>query len=62
MKEPTAFRMDSAVMAAMRTLKARDGIPFSVQVDRALRAYLETRGITTKADRTRAARKRPTRT
>jgi len=53
-KELTAFRMEPKIMDAMRRLKDRDGIPFSVQVDRALRAFLDAKGIgvdTSKAHR-----------
>ena len=44
-KELTAFRIDPKLMDAMRRLKDRDGVPFSVQVDRALRAWLEQKGV-----------------
>jgi hypothetical protein len=44
-KELTAFRIEPNIMEAMRRLKDRDGVPFSVQVDRALRAWLEEKGI-----------------
>ena len=44
-KELTAFRIDPKIMDAMRRLKDRDGVPFSVQVDRALRAWLEEKGV-----------------
>jgi hypothetical protein len=44
-KELTAFRIEPKIMDAMRCLKDRDGVPFSVQVDRALRAWLEEKGV-----------------
>jgi hypothetical protein len=44
-KALTAFRIESKIMDAMRRLKDRDGVPFSVQVDRALRAWLEEKGV-----------------
>jgi hypothetical protein len=50
-KELTAFRVAPELMAAMRRVKDRDGVPISVQVDKALRAWLTARG----------ALKRPTR-
>ena len=60
-KAMAAFRMAPDLMAAMRELKARDGVPQSEQIDRALRAWLPTKGIAIgKADRKRtSARKRP---
>jgi hypothetical protein len=44
-KELTAFRMAEEVMNGMRLVKDRDGIPMSVQIDRALRAGLEKKGV-----------------
>ena len=46
-KELTAFRMAPDIMKGMRALKARDGIPVAVQVDRAVRAYLKTKSVKT---------------
>ena len=45
-KELTAFRIEPAVMAGLRRVKDRDGVPLSVQVDRALRAWLKAKGVT----------------
>jgi hypothetical protein len=53
-KELTAFRMSPELMQAMRALKEKDGIPVAVQVDRAVRAYLKSKGIATESDRKRA--------
>ena len=47
-KELTAFRVDADIMEGLRRVKARDGVPLSVQVDRALRAWLEEKGVTLK--------------
>jgi hypothetical protein len=44
-KELTAFRIDPAVMEGLRHVKERDGVPLSVQVDRALRAWLKLRRV-----------------
>ena len=44
-KELTAFRIETDVMEGLRRVKDRDGVPFSVQVDRALRAWLKAKGI-----------------
>lgn len=56
-----AFRMAPELMEAMRTVKEKDGVPVSEQIDRAVRAWLEARGITVnKTERKRAdTRKRP---
>ena len=35
-------------MDALRRVKDRDGVPLSVQVDRALRAWLEKKGVAVK--------------
>jgi hypothetical protein len=58
-KELTAFRIDPDVMEGLRLVKDRDGMPLSVQVDRALRAWLESKGAVKKTERKRVvARKR----
>ena len=43
-KEMTAFRIEPEIMDGLRRVKDRDGVPLSVQVDRALRAWLEKKG------------------
>ena len=64
--EQTAFRLDMDLMEGLRTVKERDGIPISEQVRRAVKAWLESKGVeagrktSEKAGRKRAAtRKRP---
>ena len=47
-KELTAFRVEADIMEGLRRVKDRDGVPLSVQVDRALRAWLEEKGVTVK--------------
>ena len=47
-KELTAFRVDADIMEGLRRVKDRDGVPLSVQVDRALRAWLEDKGVALK--------------
>jgi hypothetical protein len=48
------------VLEAMRRLQERDGMPLSEQIRRALRPWLEAKGVIKEADRKRAAaRKRP---
>lgn len=61
-KELTAFRMAPELMEAMREVKERDGVPISVQIDRAVREWLRARGVEVKkkAERKRVtARRRP---
>lgn len=60
-KEFTAFRIAPEIMAGLRKVKERDLVPMSVQVDRALRAWLKSRGIKLEGKTARkrvAARKR----
>ena len=51
-KELTAFRVEADIMEGLRRVKDRDGVPLSVQVDRALRAWLEKKGVTLKKAKT----------
>lgn len=44
-KELTAFRMAPDVMKALRAVRAKEGIPISVQVDFAVRAWLRRKGV-----------------
>jgi hypothetical protein len=57
-KELTAFRIDPEVMDGLRRVKDRDGIPLSIQVDRALRTWLERKDITLKKRSTASERAR----
>jgi hypothetical protein len=50
----TTFRIPEDLFQAMQGLKQRDGVPFSEQIRRALRSWLESRGAL-KAERKRAA-------
>jgi hypothetical protein len=53
------FRIDDDLMEAMQRLQDRDGIPLSEQIRRALRPWLEVKGVM-KAERKQAVtRKRP---
>lgn len=47
------FRPDEDILQAMEALRARDGIPYSEQIRRALRAWLIDKG-TMKTERQRA--------
>jgi hypothetical protein len=55
LKELTAFRIDTELMEGLRKVKETDGIPLSVQVHRALVAWLESKGVMNKTERKRAA-------
>jgi len=44
----TAFRVAPELLEAMREIKATQGVPMSVQVDFALRKWLDARGVTVK--------------
>jgi len=53
------FRPDEDILEAMEALQERDGTPYSVQIRRALRAWLIEKDVL-KVDRKRAGtRKRP---
>jgi hypothetical protein len=52
------FRPDDEVYEAMEVLKERDGVPFSQQIRRALRAWLEGKGLVDKAAPRRAGTRR----
>jgi len=54
-KEFTAFRVAPELLEAMRAVKAREGVPMSVQVDFALREWLKAKGVHVKAERKRVA-------
>jgi hypothetical protein len=56
-KQLTAFRIEPEVMAALREVKAREGLPIAVQVDFALRDWLRRKRVA-KAPRKPAARRR----
>ena len=47
-KELTAFRVDADIMEGLRRVKDRDGVPLSIQVDRALRVWLADKGVALK--------------
>ena len=45
----SAFRIDSEILDALHEIKARDGVPLSEQVRRALLAWVDARGVKVKA-------------
>jgi hypothetical protein len=58
-----SFRLDEALLEGLRTVTERDGIPQTEQVRRALRAWLQDKGVLAppgvkKTASTKTARKR----
>jgi hypothetical protein len=53
-RKVAAFRLDDDLLAAMQTVWERDGVQPSEQVRRALRAWLESKGVKVKAAPRRA--------
>jgi hypothetical protein len=47
-KKQSNFRIDPEIMSGLQLVKEREGIPLSEQVRRALRAWLETKGVSEK--------------
>ena len=43
--QPTAFRLDPALLAALQKIRRRDGVPISEQVRRALQAWIGSRDV-----------------
>lgn len=58
-KELTAFRMAPELMAALRAVRVKEGIPVAVQIDFAVRAWLKKKGVTIKAQGKRADTRKP---
>lgn len=56
-KELTAFRIEREIMEALRRVKDRDGVPLSVQVDRALRIWLKKNDVAVNPASKASARK-----
>jgi hypothetical protein len=48
-----AFRLDTETIDGLNIVKARDGVPTSEQVRRAIQAWLDAKGVTKKAERKR---------
>jgi hypothetical protein len=58
--KPTTFRLETEIMAALAEIRDRDGIAVSEQVRRALKQWIEQKGVKVKSERKRAVpRKRP---
>ncbi len=57
---PTNFRLEEELLEALQAIKERDGVPVSVQVRRALQAWIESKGVRVKPARKRASTRRRT--
>ena len=53
------FRPDDDIMEAMELLRQRDGVPFSEQIRRSLRPWLQAKGVMKSGRKRAATRKRP---
>jgi ribbon-helix-helix CopG family protein len=57
-KTAATFRLEDELLEALQMVKERDGIPVTEQVRRAVRMWLDTKGIEPKAAPRRAATRR----
>ena len=58
-KTASTFRLDDELLAALRLIKTRDGIPQSEQIRRAIVMWLESKGIKVKPQGKRAPTRKP---
>jgi hypothetical protein len=59
-RQITTFRIDQDLLEGLREVFERDGVTVPEQVRRAIRAWLEAKGVMKKTERKRAGtRKRP---
>ena len=56
----TTVRIDDEILDGLRRVRERDGVPVSEQVRRALRAWLDAKGVRAKAVSRRAETRRKT--
>ena len=57
-KQLTALRLDDDLLEGMRRLQERDGISFSEQMRRAIRPWLESKGVIKAQGKRAGTRKR----
>lgn len=50
----TNFRLEEELLAALQEIRDRDGIPVSEQVRRAIRNWIDSKGVKVRAERKRA--------
>ncbi len=53
--KPTTFRLETEIMDALNEIRNRDGVPVSEQVRRALKQWIEAKGVKVKGLGKRAA-------
>lgn len=58
-KTLTNFRIDDALLVALKTLNRKEPDGVSVHVRRAIREYLERKGVTVKTQGKRAVTRKP---
>ena len=54
----TNFRLEENLLEALQAIRERDGIPVAEQVRRAIRLWLDSKGINVKKAATRSTRPR----
>ena len=54
----TTYRIDDDILEALRVVRERDGVPVSEQVRRALKMWLESKGVELKSPQRRASTRR----
>lgn len=57
--KPTTFRIEPELLAGLQELRERDGVQVSEQVRRAIRMWLESKGVNVKAQGKRAPTRKP---
>ena len=57
-KRLTNFRIDSELLEGMESMRDRDGVPVSEQVRRAIRQWLDSKGVKVKPPSRRAETRR----
>lgn len=55
----TTFRIDEELLTGLREMQERDGVPVPEQVRRAIRTWLDEKGITVKKASARKLGKKP---
>ena len=49
MRKLAVYRMDPALIDGLHQVKERDGLPITWQVQQAIRAWLDSKGVATRA-------------
>ena len=57
--KPTTFRLETEIMDALIKIRERDGIAVSEQVRRALKQWIESKGVKVKPRGKRAVTRKP---